>query len=216
MLVGSSINISGLQITLPYIDFHTLCCGDLKPFSSSEERDTVRLESANGADLLSAVLRLAFDVVFMDENKESVTDFVVEKVGTDENGNPKLDSFDRRTLLQILDQLYTLMEEHDVPDMLMFVVYQLVTKLTPVSGSLAQSLSASGMTITGLFSNISDPKSFIASLSTLVKNMGLGGPAVDEDGTISNPTAASSIFARLKDFFAKIIAFFRNLFGIKQ
>ena len=214
VLVGDSIKLGDVQLTLPYIDFHTLCCGKLTNYDSREERMTVRLDSAEGADLLTAALRLVFEVIFMEENKKAVTDLVVQKVGTDENGNPKLDSYDKRTLLQILDQLYTLMETKDVPDMLLFVVYQLVTRLTPLSGSLAKSLAASGMTITDLFGQISNPQAFIGSLGVIVNNMGLLGPAVDDDGTISNPAAAGNLFARLIAFFERIIDFFRHIFGM--
>lgn len=213
VLVGDSLNLGGLQLTLPYIDFHTLCCGKLKSFNSSEERATVKLDSTEGADLLTAVLRLVFEVLFMDENKESVTNFIVDKVGVDENGNPKLDSYDKRTLLQVINQLYTLMETYEVPDMLLFVVYQLVTKLTPVSSKLAPALAASGMTITDLFSNISDPKAFIASLTNVLNNMGIGGQTTDPDGTIPTPAAAGNLFDRLRAFFEKIIEFFKRLFG---
>ena len=213
VLVGDSLNLGGLQLTLPYIDFHTLCCGQLKSYNSSEERSTVKLDSAEGADLLTAALRLVFEVIFMDENKEAVTNFIVDKVGVDENGNPKLDSYDKRTLLQVINQLYTLMETYEVPDMLLFVVYQLVTKLTPVSSKLAPALAASGMTITDLFSNISDPKAFIASLTNVLNNMGIGGQTTDPDGTIPTPAAAGNLFDRLRAFFEKIIEFFKRLFG---
>jgi hypothetical protein len=211
-LVGDSLNLGGLQLTLPYIDFHTLCCGKLRSFNSSEARNTVRLDSAEGADLLTAVIRLVFEVIFMEENKVSVTNFVVEKVGKDEQGNPKLDAYDRSTLLQILDQLYGLMETYDVPDMLLFVVYQLVTKLTPVSGTLAKSLAASNMTVTDLFSNVKDPKSFIAAVSELARHMGIGGEAVSPEGEISNPSAALTLLERIRAFFEKIINFFKNMF----
>ena len=213
-LVGDSINIGGLQLTLPYIDFHTLCCGKLKSYSSSEMRNIVKLDSADGADLLTAALRLVFEVIFMDENKVAVMNFVVEKVGTDEDGNPKLDNYDKATLLQLLDQLYTLMETYQVPDILLFTVYQLVTKLTPVSSKLAPALSASGMTITDLFSKIDDPNAFIAALTTVVQHMGLSGTEPDSDGAIPNPTAAKSIFEKIKSFFEKIIDFFKRMFGM--
>ena len=212
--VGDSLNLGGLQLTLPYIDFHTLCCGRLRNFNSSEGRNTVRLDSAEGADLLTAALRLVFEVIFMEENKVAVTDFIMEKVGEDEQGNPKLDAYDKSTLLQIIDQLYTLMETYEVPDMLLFVVYQLVTKLTPVSGKLAKSLAASGMTIQDLFSNISDPKSFIAAVVTLAGHMGIGGDAVSGDGEITNPAAAMTLLDRIRAFFEKIINFFKRMFSI--
>ena len=44
--------------------------------------------------------------------------------------------------------------------------------------------------------------------------MGIMGPDVEQDGTISNPAAAGNMFARLKAFFEKIIAFFKRIFGI--
>ena len=212
--VGDSLNLGGLQLVLPYIDFHTLCCGKLRSFNSSEGRSTVRLDSAEGADLLTAVIRLVFEVLFMEENKAAVTDFVVEKIGTDEEGNPKLDAYDKDTVLQIINQLYTLMETYEVPDMLLFVVYQLVTKLTPLSGKLARSLAASGMTIQDLFSNISDPKSFIAAVSALAGHMGIGGDAVTDTGEITNPGAAMTLLERIRAFFEKIINFFKKIFSI--
>ena len=211
LFVGDSINLGGMQISLPYIDFHTLCCGSLTQYFSAEGRNIVRLDSAEGADLLTAVLRLVFEVLFMEENKTAVTNLIMTKVGVDENGNPKLDSYDRRTLLQLLDQLYTLMETYEVPDMLLFVIYQLVTKLTPLSGSLARSLSASGMTIKDVFSNISDPKSFIAILSQLADGMN----GTSEEGTVSKISAFGKLIQKLKEFFEKIIKFFKK-FSIKS
>ena len=214
VLVGDKLKINDVQITLPYLDFHTLCCGKLNSFSSKEERSTVRLDSADGADLFTAVIRLIFEVLFMEENRNAVAELIVAKVGTDENGDPKLDSYDKRTLLQILDQLYTLMETYEVPDMLMFAVYQLANKLTPLSGRLANTLSASGMTIQDLFNGITDPQSFIATVNMLASNMGVGVGTVDPDGTISNPIAATGLLARLRAFFQKIIDFFTDLFGL--
>ena len=214
VLVGDSIDLGGLRLTLPYIDFHTLCFGSLQRYTSKEERPIVRLDAANGADLLTAALRLVIEVVFMEENKVAVMNYVVEKAGTDENGNPKLDNYDKATLLQLLDQLYELMETYQIPDILLFTIYQLVSKLTPVSTSLAPALAASGITITDLFNNISDPNAFIATLNTVIQHMNLSGTEPDSDGAISNPTAAMNIFARLKSFFEKIIEFFKRVFGI--
>ena len=104
-----------------------------------------------------------------------------------------------------------MMETYEVPDMLLFVVYQLVTKLTPVTSKLAPALSATGITVQDLFSSISNPQSFIAMLTQVAKNAG----ALEEPetgGSANTAQAANGLFARLKAFFEKLIAFFKGLF----
>ena len=212
-LVGDALTIEGVKITLPYIDFHTLCCGILDDdFTSKEERHTVRLDSAGGGDLLTALLRLVFEALFMEENKEALGEIIVNAVGSSE----AVDDYDRKTAKDLIDTLFDLMEEYEVPDILLFAVYFIADKATPVSGTLAGALKASGMTITELFSDISDPAAFIKTvigLFTGEQEDYHDGEPDDDDSYVRDGKAAMSIWERIKAFFQKIGDFFRKLFG---
>lgn len=208
-LVGDAIEISGVKISLPYIDFHTLCCGTLSAFASKELRSTVYLNAAGGGDMITALLRLVFETLFMDENEAAISEIVANAA---ENG--ELDNYDKNTITMIVDELFGLIQKYEVPDMLLFVVYFLVNKLTPISGTLAARFKQTGMTIPGLFSNVSDTSSFISNIMLLVN----AGSTVNDDGTTTDEetgtlTGFGSLIARIKAFFQKIIQFFKNLFS---
>ena len=167
-LVGDSLKINGVSIALPYIDFHTLCCGTLEKFQSKEIRTTVHLNSAGGGDMITAVLRLAFEIVFMEENKTAVCKIIGNAIG-----EGKLDVYDEETLYVVLDGLYDLMETYQVPDMLLYVIYVLVTKLTPVTTDIAPRFAANGLTIKDFIASAKDPKAFIENPMTSLRAMKL-------------------------------------------
>lgn len=202
-LVGDSIKINGVSISLPYIDFHTLCFGTLEKFQSKEIRTTVHLKST-GSDLLTAVLRFAFETVFMEENRQAVAE-IIDKAA----GEGKLDTYDRETLKDTLGSLYDLMETYQVPDMLLYVVYVLVTKLTPVSSTVADRFVASGLTLKEFISSANDPEKFADYLAKLLTKK--------EDTPTGNETpdkaAVSGLWARLAAFFKRLREFFEKLFN---
>ncbi len=206
-LVGDSLTISGVKITLPYIDFHTLCCGTMEKFMSKENRATVHLDSAGGGDLLTAVFRLLIEVIFMQENKEAICKIISNAIG-----EGKLDVYDEETLYVVINQLFTLMETYDVPDMLLFVVYQLVTKVTPITTDLAPKFAENGLTIQDLINSASDPQAFISNIQKLL--------AEDESqysgDEVPDKKAASGLLARIKAFFERIREFFKKLFDFNK
>lgn len=213
-LVGDALTIEGVSIALPYIDFHTLCCGTLESFSSKEMRDTVYLNAAGGGDLITAVLRLLFEVIFMDENRTAVSNIISNAINKDEE---KVDSYDKETILQIYNLLCDVMLQYEIPDILLFAIYFLVTKLTPITGKIAPLFAAKGLTIQGLFANISNPSDFLATISLLTSSDEGGGSILGGDppgDEITNIKAGMSILDRIKAFFARIAAFFQKLFHI--
>ncbi len=202
-IVGDSLKINGVSISLPYIDFHTLCFGDLTKFQSKEIRTTVHLKST-GSDLLTAVLRFVFETVFMDENRQAVAE-IIDKAA----GEGKLDEYDKETLDDTLAGLYDLMETYQVPDMLLYVVYILVTKLTPVSSTLASRFAANGLTLQEFISSVNDPDKFAEYLGKLLTKQ--------EDAPTDNETpdksAVTGLWARIAAFFKRLSEFFKKLFS---
>lgn len=217
-LVGDSLTIEGVKISLPYIDFHTLCCGTLTSVFSREQRNIVRLNSANGGDLITAILRLAIEILYMEDNQKAVSELLSNLIGENEDGTPKLDDLDRYTMLSLLKEILGLVDEFQVLDLVLFVVYFLVSKLTPIVGTLGERLAASGMTVTELFADfdINNLGAFIEKVSVLLKDpVPEGGetepqPPAEE---VPIPQAATSLLDRIKAFFAKIAAFFKSLFS---
>lgn len=213
-LLGDTLTIEGVTISLPYIDFHTLCAGTLTDFDSAEKRNTVRLNTAGGGDLLTALLRLVFEVLFMDENKQAISDILSNLIDKEE-----FDQYDTQTLHELINELFGLMEEYEVPDMLLFVVYFLVDTLTPVSGKLAPALKKSNITITELFAGIGDnPQGFIGKLMTVVGYLKDEPPTGEDEVTDSEAIIGGEthmgLFDRLREFFAKLKLFFQKLFGL--
>ena len=203
-LVGDALTINGVSITLPYIDFQTLCCGTLEKYNSREVRTTVKLNSSGGGDLVTAVLRLLFEVVFMEENKQAVTKIISNAIG-----EGKLDVYDEETLYMILDELYTLMETYELPDMLLYVIYVLVTKVTPITTTLAPRFEANGLTISELISSASDMDAFMSNIQKLLKDP--SEPV--RPGESEDMNAFGGLLARIKAFFQKLILFFKKMFG---
>lgn len=203
-LVGDALTIEGVSIKLPYIDLYTLCVGKLEAFNSKEVRTTVYLNSAGGGELLTALLRIVFEVLFMPENHEALS-----KIISNLAGEGKLDAYDEETLQMVIDSLFGLIEEYEVLDMLLFVVYMLITKLVPIADTLAPRFQANNMTINDLIDSASDTDAFIANLSLLLKDP--NEPNIPDTSTDMN--AITSLFDRIKALFAKIKAFFQQLFN---
>lgn len=205
-LVGDSIKINGVSISLPYIDFHTLCCGTLEKFQSKEVRTTVHLNSAGGGDLITAVLRLAFEIIFMDENKEAVGQIISNAIG-----EGKLDVYDEETMFVVLNSLYDLMETYQVPDMLLYVIYVLVTKITPVTTDIAPRFAANGITISDFINSVKDPSTFMEMLNKILSkpdDKPSGEETPDKD-------TLGGLWARIAAFFKRLREFFEKLFGNK-
>ncbi|MBQ6898628.1 MAG: hypothetical protein IJN70_06545, partial [Clostridia bacterium] len=203
-LVGDVLTIEGVTLHLPYIDLYTLCVGTLEKFTSKEVRSIVHLNAAGGGELLTALLRIVFEVLFMDENHQALSQIISNLAG-----EGKLDEYDEETLYMVIDGLFGLIEEYQVLDMVLYVVYMLITKLVPIADTLAPRFQANDMTITDLIDSASDMDTFMANLSLILKDPN----EVEIPGTATDMNAISSLFARIKALFDKIMQFFRDLFN---
>ncbi len=203
-LVGDALVIEGVSIKLPYIDLYTLCVGSLVPFTSKELRTIARLNPAGGGELLTALLRIVFEVLFMDENHDALTQIIANLAG-----EGKLDEYDEETLYMVIDGLFDLIEEYEVLDMVIFAVYMLISKLVPIADMLAPRFQATGLSITDLIDSASDTDAFIANISLLLKDP--NEPEIPD--TTTDGEAVMSLLDRLKAFFEKIKLFFQQLFS---
>ena len=203
-LLGGVLTIEGVTLTLPYIDLYTLCVGTLEKFTSKEVRSTVYLNAAGGGELLTALLRIVFEVLFMDENHKALSQIIANLAG-----EGKLDEYDEETLYMVIDGLFGLLEEYEVLDMVLFAVYMLISKLVPVADTLAPRFAANNMTITDLIDSASNQDLFMANLALILKD-----PNDSEvPGTSSDGNAIGGLFDRIKALFERILAFFRQLFS---
>lgn len=203
-LVGDVLTIEGVSIHLPYIDLYTLCVGTVEAFESKEERTTVHLNGAGGGELLTALLRIVFEVLFMEENHQALSQIVANLAG-----EGKLDAYDEETLYMVINGLIGLIEEYQVLDIVLFAVYMLISKLVPIADTLAPRFQANDMTITDLIDSAGDTDQFIANLALILKDPN----EVEIPDTTTTPNAIASLFGRIKALFDKIMMFFKNLFN---
>lgn len=202
-LVGDVLTIEGVQIQLPYIDIYTICVGTLQSFTSKEQRIIAHLNPAGGGELLTAILRIVFEVLFMEENHRALT-----KIISNLAGEGKLDAYDEETLYMVVNGLIGLIEEYEVLDMVLWVVYMLVTKLVPIADTLAPRLQANDMTIMDLIDSASDMDAFMANIALLMKDPN----ETEVPDTTPDLNAMTSLLDRLLAFFEKIKLFFQQLF----
>lgn len=203
-LLGDVLTIEGVSLKLPYIDLYTLCVGTLEKFTSKEIRSIVRLNAAGGGELLTALLRIVFEVLFMDENHKALSQIISNLAG-----EGKLDEYDEETLYMVIDGLFGLIEEYEALDIVLYAVYMLVTYLVPVADTLAPRFEANDMTITDLIDSAGDQEAFMANLQLLLKDPN----EVEVPGQVSDMDAIGSLFERIKAFFEKIKLFLQQLFN---
>ena len=203
-LLGDSLTIEGVSIKLPYIDLYTLCVGTLQRFNSKEVRTTVFLNATGGGDLLTAILRVVLEALYMEENHEALSKIIA---GLAEEG--RLDAYDEETLYLVLHGLIGLIEEYEVIDIILFAVYKLITVLVPIADVLAERLAANDMTITELIESAGDQEQFVENLGNLLEDPN----KVDPPGQADDGEAIFSLLDRIKMFFEKIKLFFQQLFN---
>ena len=203
-LLGDTLTIEGISIRIPYIDLYTLCVGTLERFNSKELRTTVFLNATGGGDLLTAILRVALEVLFMKENHTALSQIIA---GLAEEG--RLDAYDEETLYMIVHGLIGLVEEYQIIDIVLFAVYMLVTALVPIADTLAERLDAADLTITELIDSAGNQDEFMANIGKLLEDK----DKVEVPGTVDEGEAVTTILDKLKLFFAKIKMFFQNLFS---
>ncbi len=217
---NGNVTEENITLTLPYIDFYTLCAGKLARFDSKEMRRIVRLDAAGGGDLLTALLRLVISVLFIDENIDALISLLL-------NVSSNLDEYDKETMSMLLAELGVLMEDFDTADIVMLVLYHLITKLTSLSTTLVDLLADSGLTIMDLVAVFGQIEG-VDDIGIIIDFIGnLGGdnefqPDNNEDGVpddpqsgggVDNGTAVMSIFDKIRLFFEKIIMFLKKTFG---
>lgn len=202
-LVGDALTIEGVSIQLPYIDLYTLCVGTLEKFTSKEVRTTVHLNGAGGGELLTALLRIVFEVLFMEENHEALSQIIANLAG-----EGKLDEYDEETLYIVINKLIGLIEEYEVLDIVLYAVYMLITKLVPIADELAPRFQANGLTLNDLIDSVDDEELFMENIKLLLKDPN----ETEIPGTATDMDAISSLLERLKAFFEKIRIFFEKLF----
>ena len=203
-LLGDVLTIEGVSLKLPYIDLYTLCVGTLEKYTSKEIRSIVRLNAAGGGELLTALLRIVFEVLFMDENHKALSQIISNLAG-----EGKLDEYDEETLYMVIDGLFGLIEEYEALDIVLYAVYMLVTYLVPVADTLAPRFEANDMTITELIDSAGDQEAFMANIQLLLKDPN----EVEVPGQVSDMDAIGSLFERIKAFFEKIKLFLQQLFN---
>ncbi len=203
-LVGDALTIEGVTIKLPYIDLYTLCAGTLVPYTSKENRTIVRLSPEGGGEFLTALLRIVFEVLFMEENHQAVAELLSNLAG-----EGKLDEYDEETLYLVVNGLFGLIEDYNVLDMVLFAVYMLISNLVPIADTLAVRFESSGLTITELIDSASDMDLFMANLSLVLQDP----EKPDVPGTTTDIQAMGSLLDRLIAFFEKIKLFFQQLFN---
>lgn len=202
-LVGDALTIEGVSIQLPYIDLYTLCVGTLEKFTSKEVRTTVHLNGAGGGELLTALLRIVFEVLFMEENHKALSQIIANLAG-----EGKLDEYDEETLYIVINKLIGLIEEYEVLDIVLYAVYMLITKLVPIADELAPRFQANGLTLNDLIDSVDDEELFMENIKLLLKDPN----ETEIPGTATDMDAISSLLERLKAFFEKIRIFFEKLF----
>lgn len=203
-LVGDVLTIEGVSISLPYIDLYTLCVGTLEKFTSKEMRTIARLSPAGGGEFLTALLRIVFEVLYMEENHQALSQILSNLIG-----EGKLDPYDEETLYMVIDGLFGLIEENEILDIVLYAVYMLITNLVPIADTLAERLQANDMTITELIDSASDMDAFTANIALLLKDPN----EVERPDTTTDTEAIGGLFARIKALFDKIMQFFRELFN---
>ncbi len=195
-LLGNVLTFEGVTIKLPYLDFATLCVGTVYEYMSQTGQWIVKLNSGKGRDLVTVILRYVGETLFMPENKEAVTQLLIN-LG-------KLDVIDAKTVRDIFDALYELAMTYDAPDRVLQIVYLLSTVAVPVLDELGDRFSAPTVdfSLIDFLGNISSPQ-FGDMFMKLME-------AKESSPPIS---AFAALIMRIRDFFQRIIDFFKSLFG---
>ena len=187
--------VGTLSIKLPYLDLTTLCAGTIVGKTSVAGNKYVYLDTAGGADLITLIFRLVTDTLFYEDNAENIANFLV--------GFAQLDDEDDNDDLirEIFSYLNMKANEAEAPDIVMNLLYIIIKVLVPIAGELGKRFKRVDFSIIDMFEDLDNITTYVSAL------MDDGGP----------PNETLSGFARLikliQEFFAKISAFFNQLFG---
>ncbi len=194
-LVNEEIHAVGtLSITLPYLDLTTLCSGQIERRASAGGYDYIYINSGGGADFLTLVLRLVTETLFFEQNWENVANFLI--------GFSDLDDADDNDalLMEILMFIHEKAESVQMDDVLMKLILTIYKVLVPIADNLGARFKKVDFSITQMFSDTA--------------NLGWYAQQLMDAGEKTETTSAfSRIIELIKQFFAKIKAFFQSLFG---
>lgn len=194
----------GLFIKIPPIDLSMLCVGAIQAFMSASDNEIVKIGTGDGADLITVILQLAMEILFMYDNWENVSLWLAD-MGL-------MDDFDTESIYTIFTELNKLANEKEAPDRALQLIYVLLKYVAPISGELAERLEnmpngdTTGMTITEFFDKLTTAEDPIS----LIKDLLTAKPMEGEEQVSS----IMSFFQRIALFFQRLIAALRRLLGI--
>lgn len=186
-----------LAITLPDVDLTMLCTGKPTEVLSVSGKNIIKLADGGKGDLITVILEYALEILFMGKNWENISAWLAESQAMDE--------IDTETTFTLLSDLNVLMNEKEAPDKVLYIIYVLISKLTSVTGKLAERFKKVEFGLLDLFNFDDGLEGFINRIKQLIS---------DPDNPSSTATAAGGLLERLKAFFMKIKAFFKGLFRV--
>lgn len=191
--------VGTLKIKLPYIDFTTLCAGTVVEEMSVSGNKYLYLDSAGGADLITLIFRIVTDTLFFEDNAVNIANFLIGFCQLDDEEN------NDDLLMEIFVYLNGEAREAEIPDVILKLISTIYKLLVPIAGELGTRFAAVDFSITDLFESIDDTELLSQRISAL---MNAGG-----DGGSSPLSGFGRLIQLIKEFFAKIAAFFAGLFG---
>lgn len=116
LLATIEVNGQPLALTIPFLsDFSQLCVGTVTPYQSASGEIAYRLEDVDQADFVTVLMRNIVDLIFYQENINTVVDLVGSYVNmSDEN---------KATLAEILGTFAEMYKEDNGVDKIMNAVY---------------------------------------------------------------------------------------------
>lgn len=188
--------VGTLSIALPFIDLSTLCSGTMMEKRSLAGNTYVALDTGGGADLITLIFRLVTDTLFFENNAENIANFLIGFAQLDdEQDNDDL-------LMEIFMYLNIKAKEADAPDLIMNLLYYIIRFLVPIADELGSRFKKVSFSVTDMFSDTDNIMDYISALL----DAGSGPP----NETL---TGFKKLIQLIKEFFAKIAAFFNSLFG---
>lgn len=218
-LQGAGIEVAdGLRIQLPPIDLNMLCAGVIEPKTSvSKDKDErqieiVHINTQGGADLVSALLKLVMDTLFMYDNSVNLSNYLA-KLGM-------MDGLDSETVMNLFTALNKTANEGGMPDKTMYILYLLLRYLTPITDTLASKFENypiydengqvvdHGISITDFIGKLTDGGD-AESIFNAIKDLLMANDNKQD-------SAPLSFFQRVILFFKRLIAAVKELFKISQ
>lgn len=186
--------VGTLKITLPYIDLATICAGTVQERVSISGERYVYLNASGGADLLTILLRLITETLFYKDNAINIADFLIGFCQLDdEDDNDEL-------LMEIFTYLNDEAHANDLPDKTMKLLFTVYKVLVPIADNLGARFKKVDFSITEMFGDMDNITYYVNALL----NAG--------DSTNPTLTGFQRLIQLIKQFFAKLKAFFQSIF----